>query len=272
MNKWNPATSLWGKQLQSTRDEGRPWVLCQNECMQVDGKGRNVKTSRGNSSLPPHLEQDNPSNPEHGLCPFGSLRAHCFGEAIPACFVISWPATQLWSTKQHKMVQAQTSGATHLLLLQPLQKHRGWVGRWKICLWGEIGQISESNNWETDAVFLPHHTGILLKHTLINWRFSSVKAIPCTLQETILPSRLRSVARSLMYKPLARYMTSTLSWEARSGRLQIKTLLETHLLHFLTFAREQFSKVSFYMLLIKHEKNREIVLYFHAVSLFTGTH
>lgn len=138
-----------------------------------------------------------------------------------------------------------TSGATHLFLLQPLQKHRGWAGRWKICLWGEIGQISESNNWETDAVFLPHHTGASLKHTRINCRLSSMKAIPCTWKETTSPSRLGSVARSLMYEPLTRYMTRTRSWEAQSGRFRIKTLLGTHLLGFMTLAREQFLKVFF---------------------------
>lgn len=34
----------------------------QNEWMQVDGKGRNTKTSCGNSSLAPQLQQDNQSN------------------------------------------------------------------------------------------------------------------------------------------------------------------------------------------------------------------
>lgn len=44
-----------------------------------------------------------------------------------------------------------------------------------------------------------------------------------------------------------------------SGRLRMKTLPETHLLGFLTVAREEFSTVSFYMLLFKHEKNRNSV-------------
>lgn len=77
------------------------------------------------------------------------------------------------------------------------QKHRGWVSRWKICLWGEIGQISLSKNRETGVVFLPLQTGILLKHTLSNWRHRSLRAIPYTLWKTTLPSRLKSVARSL---------------------------------------------------------------------------
>lgn len=247
--------------------EGLECSVKMNECVQVDGKGRDMKTSCGNSSLPSQPQQDNPSN-QGMLWPLALWGL--LGEAVPAlsaCFVPPSTATRLSSTK---MVQAQWLQGPRICSFS-LQKHRGWLGRWNICLWEKWVRYQKVNNWETAAVFLPHHPGALLKHTLINWRFSSVKTIPCTWGETIVPSRLRSAARSL-YSSLWQGTRHSLVWEAQRGRLGIRTFLGTHLRGFLTVAREQFSKVSFYTLLIKHEKNREAVLYFHAVSLFRATH
>lgn len=120
--------------------------------------------------------------------------AHCFGEAIPICFVILWAAAQLWSIKQHRRYK-HSDFRVHTSVT-PVTAAKA-LGRWKICLWGEIGQASESKNRETDAVFLPQQTGTLLKYTLSNWRHSSLRAIPRTLWKTTLPTRLESVARSL---------------------------------------------------------------------------
>lgn len=249
-------------------DEGRPWVLCQNEWMSASGWQRKRHENQLWEFLPSiSASAGQPEQSGYALT-FGSVRP--LGWSSPSTPSLFCSTLNCYSALKHQDgTSTVTSGATHLFLLPAKAQRLAW--QMEYLPLGEMGQISESNNWETAAVFLPHHPGALLKHTLTDWRFSSVKAIPCTWGEIIVPSRLRSAARSLC-SSLWQGTRQSLVWETQRGRLGIRTFLGTHLRGFLTVAREQFSKVSFYMLLIKHEKNREAVLYFHAVSLFTATH
>lgn len=184
--------------------EGLECSVKMNEWVQVDGKGRDMKTSCGNSSLPSQPQQDNPSN-QGMLWPLALWGL--LGEAVPAlpaCFVPPWTAAQLSSTK---MVQAQWLQGPHICSFS-LQKHRGWLGRWNICLWEKWVRYQKVTTEKQLQSFFPI-TPVLYSNTPLLTKVQLGESNSLYMRRDNRAQQAQECSQVSVQQPLTRYTTIT---------------------------------------------------------------